>query len=669
MKINSTNTYFHIKKILFLSYLIVGLHGNVLAQDAASYSSEVLVKYHRFALQLFETTPGFTPPLSSRALGYMGLCSYESVVPGLPNYQSADGILNGLGPGAITDPSSGVVYHYPTVANNSLALLVDSLFANMTTANRTALQQLRDSLNTVYQAQISASQYNNSLAWGEDVGNDVFDFSRTDGGHRGYLSNFPASYTVPTGSGLWVPTPPNFAPIPLQPYWGDNRPFIPSTNTTDVPGAPPVAYDATVGSPFYNYADHVYQTGNNLTSEQQDIARYWADGTGTVTPPGHSVSMLSKIITEHNENLAFATIAFAKLDMAMLDAFVNCWETKYQYNLLRPVTYIQQNINASWLPYIATPPFPEYTSGHSTQSGAFSSVMESLYGAQYAFTDNTHGAAFGGPRTYSSFDQAAAEAAISRLYGGIHYEFSNNLGVTIGNNIGQHINRLFATQLRTSQSNPDIALQMSISQSQAIIGNTIQLSVYVLNQGMTDLNNLQIQVQLPAGLTGVSATPENGTYNAGTGIWTIPFIDAGAAVTELQLQVQVAADGVPITTAELIAMDETDADSTPNNGVVTEDDHATVCLSVPIITCNINITLDAPAGYSSYQWYKSTDNGANFVPIATTPSITVTQPGWYTFGVEGAVLGNCGNQLCCPVMVQQYCCPVNKCMPISFVKH
>jgi uncharacterized repeat protein (TIGR01451 family) len=631
------------------------------AQNVSQYSSEVAVKYYKLSLELIKTTPGFSPPVASRALGYTGLTLYEAMVPGIPSYQSSDGILNGLGPGAITDPSTAP-YHYPTVANNALALIIDSLYANTTAANKTLLNNLRDSLNTVYQGQTTAAIYNNSLAFGQAVANDVFNFSRTDGGHKGYTANFPASYVPPTGAGLWEPTPTAYQSIPLQPYWGNNRPIVPASNSTLI-CPPPPTHDTTVGSAFYNYANQVYTTVNNAVSTEQTIALYWADGGGTATPPGHSISILTQLITTNNDNLEFATLSYAKLSMAVMDAFINCWATKYTYNLLRPVTYIRTNIDANWLPLIATPPFPEYSSGHSSQSGAFAAVMTGIYGPTYSFTDNTHGSNFGGPRTYSSFKAAADEAAISRLYGGIHYEFGNEAGKDAGTQVGTKINELFATQLRLSPT-ADVAIDAQFDVSQATLNDTVTLTIYLVNQGLTELNNVSIASLLPANLQYISDTTNLGSYNSNTGLWTISQVPAGTAAVELVITAKVIADGVPHITAELITMDESDADSAPNNQDYSEDDIQGTCISVPIRICEIGYLLEAPAGYSSYQWYQSSDNGQTFVPIATTPSINITTAGQYTFTVDGAILGSCGNQSCCPVIVEQVCCPTPACIPL-----
>ena len=153
------------KHMLFAFLLIATCFAQ--AQNASQYSSDVAAKYYNLSLTLIKTTPGFSPPVASRALGYTGLALYEAVVPGIPTYQSADGILNGLGPGAVTDPSGS--YHYPTVANNALALIIDSLYANTGATNKTTLHNLRDSLNAVYQAQTSPAIYANSVTFGQAV--------------------------------------------------------------------------------------------------------------------------------------------------------------------------------------------------------------------------------------------------------------------------------------------------------------------------------------------------------------------------------------------------------------------------------------------------------------------------------------------------------------------
>jgi uncharacterized repeat protein (TIGR01451 family) len=662
MKCSPTSFFKSLFVVFLLAQACLGF-----AQNASTYNGYLAQRYYQLELQLIKTSTGigWSPPVVSRALGYTGLALYESVVPGMPTYQSADGILNGLGPNAITDPGAGP-YHWPTSANNALGTLIDSLYGNVTAINKALIRDLKDSFNTAFLSQIPTATYNNSVAFGSAIAADVYAYSATDGGHKGYATNFPTSYVIPTGPGFWEKTPPAYS-LALQPYWGNNRPFLLENTTGDafIGANPP--FSAEVGSPFYNDALLVYTTKQNLTPQQTTITQYWADGGNTVTPPGHSLSILTELSKNENQDLAAATLAFSKLSLSQMDAFINCWKTKYTYNLMRPITYIRTYIDSTWTSLIPTPPFPEYTSGHSTQSGAMESVMTGIFGANYGFVDHTHGTSFGGARSFANFGQAADEAAVSRLYGGIHYEFSNTLGVEYGHKIGNNINKLFATEL---QINPtaDVSLQASFSVSKAAIGDTVTLTISVFNAGLTEINGLQIQNYVPAQTNFLSAMTDFGTYTAATGIWNVGTIPAGMAQVDLVFKLKINADGVPYHLAEVIAMTESDLDSAPNNQLNTEDDMASACMSVPVILCNPDLTLAAPAGFTTYQWYSSQDGGVTYTPGATTQSIVVTEPGLYIFTTDDGILGTCGSQLCCPIIVEKFCCPVNICLPVTLVR-
>src|SRR5690606_4847015 len=170
-----------------------------------------------------------------------------------------------------------------------------------------------------------------------------------------------------SGPGMWVSTPPNYGP-PLQPYWGDNRPFVLPAGDA-CPVSPPYDYSEQPDSLFYKDALEVYQTVRDLTPEQMAIARFWADDAGkTSTPPGHWISILNQVLMQEAATLDVAAEAYAKLGMALADSFIVCWHTKFQYNLIRPISYIQAVIDPTWntpqvTDPVTTPPFPEYTSG------------------------------------------------------------------------------------------------------------------------------------------------------------------------------------------------------------------------------------------------------------------------------------------------------------------
>ena len=202
-------------------------------------------------------------------------------------------------------------------------------------------------------------------------------------------------------------------------------------------------FSADASSQFYRDAVEVYDTSAGLTAEQIDIARFWSDDPGaTATPPGHSISILNQVVEEMGLDLAAAAEAYLKVGIAVSDAFVTCWYTKYQYNLVRPITYIRDLIDNLWSPLLVTPPFPEYTSGHSVQSGAAFQVLADLFGDEHLFVDHTHDLRGLTPRSFNSFSQCAEEAAISRLYGGIHFQPAIDRGLEQGRCVADAVRRL-----------------------------------------------------------------------------------------------------------------------------------------------------------------------------------------------------------------------------------
>ena len=396
------------------------------------------------ALRLVKETPGYTPPVASRAFGYLGVTLYEAVQPGLPGYQSLAGQLNGLD--VLPVPAANATYHWPSAANAALARIARQLFPTATPENLAAIDALEAQFANTFQAEVEAETFEQSVQWGRQIAGAVYVWSLSDGGDEGYLHNFPEDYVPPAGPGLWVSTPPAYAKA-MQPYWGHNRPFV-LASADACPALPPPAYSEQPTSAFYIQALEVYATGKKLTEEQRQIALFWADDPGaTATPPGHWIAILNQVLTEQEASLAMAAEAYAKVGLAVADAFISCWYTKYQHNLIRPISYIQQIIDPSWnnpeiTDVVLTPPFPEYPSGHSAQSGAAAAVLTALFGENYRFTDHTHDGRGYAPRTFASFNQAVQEAAISRLYGGIHYRAAIENGVTQGQCIGDKVNAL-----------------------------------------------------------------------------------------------------------------------------------------------------------------------------------------------------------------------------------
>ena len=269
----------------------------------------------------------------------------------------------------------------------------------------------------------------------------IMTWARTDGGHEawGPLKRSQQNYVPPSGAGQWSATPPAFGAA-LLPWWGSVRPFV-LTAPDECKAPPPPAFSEESGSAFYKDAKEVHVISSNATQEQRQFALYWADDPlKTPTPAGHWVFIATDLLKIRKATLADAAQLYARLNLAMADAFIAAWHTKYTTNVMRPVTYIQLGIDSNWVPSLMhTPPFPEYPSGHSVQSSAAAAVLAQTFGANTAFTDNTHNDRGWGPRSFKSFQAAADEAGLSRLYAGIHYRFGVTGGQAQGACVAQKV--------------------------------------------------------------------------------------------------------------------------------------------------------------------------------------------------------------------------------------
>lgn len=396
------------------------------APSAEVYSAEVATEWFALALLLTQQTPGMSPPVASRALAYLSLALYESVAPGMPGQRSLAGQLNELQSLPWAQPDEPL--HWPTVAHTAMASMTRMMFPHASAENKARIDLLERSLPQKLARDfdpqlVNAELRTRSETFGKLMAMALMTWARTDGGHEawGPLRRHQANYVPPSGAGQWVPTPPAYAP-PLLPWWGTVRPFaLPAADTCPAP--PPPAYSEEAGSAFQRETGEVHRISQAATQAQRQVSLYWADDPlKTPTPAGHWSFIASDQLKAGQASLARAARVYARLHLAMADAFIATWKTKYTVNLLRPVTAVQLTLDSQWVPTLMhTPPFPEYPSGHSVLSSAAAGVLEREFGAATRFTDNTHNDRGWGPRTFASFRAAADEAAVSRLYAGIHF--------------------------------------------------------------------------------------------------------------------------------------------------------------------------------------------------------------------------------------------------------
>ncbi len=407
----------------------------------ASFDASVATRWFELLYDVVKTNAGQSPPVAARTYGYAGVTLYESVVPGMKHHRSLAGQLNDFD----GVPQSKGVVDYRAIANTALAAVIrGGIVLNINAPNLAAVDALETTINGELALDVDPNVLQRSNDHGTAVAAAILAWAAGDG----FTTFNNCSYTPPVGTGLWVPLAGQTA---LQPCWDLIRPFV-LLPASECAATAPHPYSEVIGQPFRDEADEVLNTtgdaGANLTADQNAIAYFWSDGPGgTGTPPGHWISITSQICDADDESLDVAAEAYAKLGIAVADAFIACWQTKYQRNVERPITYIQRVTSATWDPLLATPAFPEYTSGHSVQSGAAATVLTDVLGPR-AFDDDTHanhnntvgpGATIPPMRSFADINTAADEAGISRLYGGIHFRAAIDNGLAQGTCVGNEV--------------------------------------------------------------------------------------------------------------------------------------------------------------------------------------------------------------------------------------
>ena len=410
-------------------------HGHLL--QAKEYSSEVVLKWMDMQLRVIRTTAGMPPPTNSRFFAYSGVALYESVVPGMPAYQSLSGQLTAMP--AMPQTSPGFAYHWAASANAALALMTKEFFPATSSSNKASIDSLENALNDVYKTQVNAETYNRSTTFGKAVAQLVFDWSKTDGANH---ASDP--YTLPVGPGLWVPTFPN-NPAASTPYWGRNRLFDASSLNNSQPTLPP-AYSTDPSSTYYKNMEEVYTISQSLTADQTATGLYYRDNPGYVSG-GHYLSILYQLLRIENPSLDFSSVAFAKSGITIADALIGCFQWKYKdvnggpvTSTERPVTFIRNIMGKNWNTLFGTtPPHPDFPSGHSSTAGAAEVVFSHLFGENYAFTNHTYDYLNMPPQSYTSFSDMAQQIGLSRLYAGIHTRYACDAALIQGQKIAQNI--------------------------------------------------------------------------------------------------------------------------------------------------------------------------------------------------------------------------------------
>ncbi|MEM6633958.1 MAG: phosphatase PAP2 family protein [Bacteroidota bacterium] len=440
------------KKRTWNSYILcICMVGLGCTQEQKDYSAiDLTTSWAEMALYITQFTPANSPTFASRCLGYIGLTMYESVVHGYESHNSLAGQVNGLATLPLPNPDEA--YSWELALNSGQAFILDSIYVQTSDENKAKIDSLENVFYRYYSQKIKDQErIDRSVAFGKEIAKAIFQWSKTDGGHRGYLRNFDKDLVHPERPGSWKPPlyAQSFSHHPLHPHWGENRTFVAING--EIPTPEMIPYDTTAGSPYYQQFYEVYQKEQELTQQEKETAIWWSDDPDdTFTPPGHSYYLATIGLEMENASLIQSAETYARVGMAVADAFIMCWKWKYHHFSERPNTFVPRFIDQSWESFWPDPPFPSFPSGHAIQAAAAAVVLTDLMGAPFAFIDSAHVGRERDElretdfveRSFGSFWEVATETADSRFLGGIHTHQDNQVGLDEGSRIARNVNSL-----------------------------------------------------------------------------------------------------------------------------------------------------------------------------------------------------------------------------------
>lgn len=386
----------------------------------------------------------FSPPVASRIYAYGNLAYYEALHWKDSESRSITALLKGFDP--MPRPEKNKQYDYTLAAVKSFFRVAKALTFSKDSLIKTETYFLNEFENATNDA-----VYKNSIALGDTIAGAILKRAAADNYKK--TRGMP-KYSVFKEPGRWQQTPPDYADA-VEPNWRLIRPMLADSASQFRP-APSPPYDLNKNSQYYKELMEVYTTSKQLTPLQDTIAHYWDDNpfvtvheghlmfaTKKTTPGGHWMGIISILCRQTNASDIKTAKVYALTSCAIFDGFISCWDEKYRSRTVRPVTVIRETIESEWNSLLQTPPFPEYTSGHSVITASAATVLTNLIGENFAFHDTTELEYLGLERSFSSIQQAADEAGISRLYGGIHYRSAIEEGKKQGQQIGKLYNSIF----------------------------------------------------------------------------------------------------------------------------------------------------------------------------------------------------------------------------------
>jgi hypothetical protein len=399
------------------------------------YPAEVATGWFNLLTEITRVKP-YTVGPSIRIFAYTGISFYESVVPGMPSYQSIYKHLTGN----TIESGNKKDYYWPACANSAIARISSKIMQTYPGANLAQVQALEASFNSSFQSQVSSQQLQASIEFGKHVADIIFEWSQTDGTFNPDGTTAACSPYVPLGGpGNWAPTPPGFFPAVGQ-CQGSLRTFIPNIVDT-VLASPHPGYSTDPSSSFYQAANEVFQRRNNMSPAEMKKFSNWRDLSPNYNPIAHMLKITSQIFINERLNLEEAAVLYAKHTMAAFDAVSAVFKSKFHYAVIRPITYIRGVMGqGTWLSFGTTPQTPSYPDELSVTEASVT-LLESYFGTNYAVTDSVHLSTHG-VFSYPSLHALVQEVVEARVSGGTTFRFCGEEGIVQGRKVGQMINAL-----------------------------------------------------------------------------------------------------------------------------------------------------------------------------------------------------------------------------------
>jgi len=419
--------------LTLIAFLVVGLYSNLFSGTGQNY----LVRCNEKLIEVVMEDL-FNPPVSSRVYVYPNVAAYEVLCLGNPQLVSL----------------SGQIKHLPKLnleKSNTINYSIASEFAFTTVAKKLVFTEQmiisfeQEEKNTWKKQNLDTNVINASIKYGIAAGKQIIDWLLKDN----YIQvKAMERYVLQEKSSSWRPTAPEYMNA-LEPNWPYMRPLV-MDSASQIKSIPNVVYSEKKNSECYKLSYDVYKTAKSLDTVQKTIALFWdcnpniSYSKGHITyfvhkisPGGHWIKIAGQACRNLNLDELKTAEIYALLTIGLYDAFLSCWSEKFRSHAIRPETYINRLIDPKWLPYIQTPPFPEYTSGHSVISNASSYILTRIIPQPYSYTDSSEMYIGIPPRSFKSFEDASEEAGISRFYGGIHFMPSVTNGAEQGKKVGK----------------------------------------------------------------------------------------------------------------------------------------------------------------------------------------------------------------------------------------